>query len=123
MLSVTNKPFMLSVVILSVVMPNVIILSVVMLNVVILSVVLLSVFMLNVTILSVVKRRYAECRYIKRRYAECRGTGNHFTTRQRVKLECIILGPCLIFAGKVKSLTYRTDCIKVVFYLVVNIRQ
>jgi hypothetical protein len=53
MLSVANKPF-----ILSVVMLNVVILSVVMLNVIMLSVVMLSVVILNVVMLNVVAPRW-----------------------------------------------------------------
>ncbi len=48
MLSVSNKPFMLSVVMLNVVILNVVMLNVVMLNVVMLNVVILNVVMLNV---------------------------------------------------------------------------
>ncbi len=55
MLSVTFKPFMLSVVRLNVVMLNVIMGSVIMLNVVMLSVFMLNVVMLNVVMLSVIR--------------------------------------------------------------------
>jgi len=54
MLSVANKPNMLSVVMLNVVMLNVIMLNVVMLNVVMLNAVMLNAVMLNVIMLSVV---------------------------------------------------------------------
>ncbi len=48
MLSVTNKPFLLSVIMLSVVMLSVVMLCVIMLSVIMLSVVMLSVIMQNV---------------------------------------------------------------------------
>jgi hypothetical protein len=59
MLSVTNKPFMLSVVLLNVVMLNVVMLNVIMLNVFILNVVMLNVVMLSVVMLNVVMLNYA----------------------------------------------------------------
>jgi len=54
MLSVTNKPFMLSVIMLSVIMLSVIMLSVIMLSVIVLSVIMLSVIVLIVITLSVI---------------------------------------------------------------------
>jgi hypothetical protein len=54
MLSVANKPFMVSVIMLSVITLSVIMLSVIMLSVIMLSVITLSVIMLSVIILNVV---------------------------------------------------------------------
>jgi hypothetical protein len=52
--SVTNKPFILCVIVLSVIMLNVIMMSVVMLNVIMLNVIMMRVIMLNVIMMSVV---------------------------------------------------------------------
>jgi hypothetical protein len=65
MLSVTNKLYVLSVVMLNVVM-----LSVIMLNVIMLSVIILNVFYAECHFLEC---RYAECHYIECRYVECHG--------------------------------------------------